>query len=104
MLYSMSQPLIVTGQVVRTTLLPGLLKTIASNKNMPLPLKLFEISDIVIKSSEKGIVLPFQCNVTAASYLAVGAINQRYLSAIYYGKNPGFEVGLVHLQHSYFKA
>ncbi|KAK2108371.1 hypothetical protein P7K49_013536 [Saguinus oedipus] len=32
--------------VARTTLLPGLLKTIAANRKMPLPLKLFEISDI----------------------------------------------------------
>ncbi|KFQ34593.1 Phenylalanine--tRNA ligase beta subunit, partial [Merops nubicus] len=36
-------------QVARTTLLPGLLKTIAANRKMPLPLKLFEISDIVVK-------------------------------------------------------
>lgn len=41
-------------QVARTTLLPGILKTVASNKNMPLPMKLFEISDVVLKDSEKG--------------------------------------------------
>nr|XP_033815551.1 phenylalanine--tRNA ligase beta subunit [Geotrypetes seraphini] len=63
-------------QVVRTTLLPGLLKTAASNRKMPLPLKLFEISDIVVKDSAKD----------------VGARNQRHLCAIYYNKNPGFEV------------
>lgn len=41
-------------QVVRTTLIPGLLKTVASNKKMPLPIKLFEISDVVLKDSTKG--------------------------------------------------
>lgn len=41
-------------QVARTTLLPGLLKTIAANRKMPLPLKLFEISDVVVKDLTKG--------------------------------------------------
>ncbi|EMP37287.1 Phenylalanyl-tRNA synthetase beta chain [Chelonia mydas] len=63
-------------QVARTSLLPGLLKTIAANRKMPLPLKLFEISDVVLKDSTKD----------------VGARNQRNLCAIYYNKNPGFEV------------
>ena len=43
-------------QVARTTLLPGLLKTISANKNMPLPMKLFEISDVVLKDATKGVV------------------------------------------------
>ncbi|KAJ6669309.1 hypothetical protein lerEdw1_008118 [Lerista edwardsae] len=63
-------------QVTRTTLLPGLLKTIAANRKMPLPLKLFEISDIVVKDST----------------MDVGARNHRHLCAVYYNKNPGFEV------------
>jgi hypothetical protein len=29
--------------------LPGLLKTVQANRKMPLPLKLFEISDVVLK-------------------------------------------------------
>ena len=37
------------SQVVRTTLLPGLLKTVHANKNLPLPLKIFEISDVVLR-------------------------------------------------------
>jgi len=41
-------------QVARTILLPGLLKTIAANRKMPLPLKLFEISDIVVKDPNTG--------------------------------------------------
>ncbi|XP_072474040.1 phenylalanine--tRNA ligase beta subunit isoform X1 [Notamacropus eugenii] len=63
-------------QVARTTLLPGLLKTIAANRKMPLPLKLFEISDIVLKDSSRD----------------VGARNHRHLCAVYYNKSPGFEV------------
>ncbi|XP_062832643.1 phenylalanine--tRNA ligase beta subunit isoform X2 [Anolis carolinensis] len=63
-------------QVARTTLLPGILKTVAANRKMPLPLKLFEISDIVVKDSTKD----------------VGARNHRHLCAIYYNKNPGFEI------------
>ncbi|XP_062988287.1 phenylalanine--tRNA ligase beta subunit [Elgaria multicarinata webbii] len=63
-------------QVARTALLPGLLKTIAANRKMPLPLKLFEISDIIVKDSTKD----------------VGARNQRNFCAVYYNKNPGFEI------------
>uniref|UniRef100_A0A8C3URX7 Phenylalanine--tRNA ligase beta subunit n=1 Tax=Catharus ustulatus TaxID=91951 RepID=A0A8C3URX7_CATUS len=63
-------------QVARTTLLPGLLKTIAANRKMPLPLKLFEISDIVVKDPNAD----------------VGAKNYRHLCAIYYNKSPGFEI------------
>ncbi|XP_034988458.1 phenylalanine--tRNA ligase beta subunit [Zootoca vivipara] len=63
-------------QVARTTLLPGLLKTIAANRKMPLPLKLFEISDIVVKDSTTD----------------VGTRNHRHLCAVYYNKNPGFEI------------
>ncbi|KAF4801849.1 Phenylalanine--tRNA ligase beta subunit [Turdus rufiventris] len=63
-------------QVARTTLLPGLLKTIAANRKMPLPLKLFEISDVVVKDPNTD----------------VGAKNCRHLCAIYYNKSPGFEI------------
>ena len=63
-------------QVARTTLLPGLLKTVQANLDMPLPMKLFEISDVVLKDSGKD----------------VGAKNQRRLCALnYYNKKPGFE-------------
>lgn len=71
-----SNPKTAEFQVARTTLLPGLLKTIAANRKMPLPLKLFEISDIVVKDSSKD----------------VGAKNCRHLCAVYYNKNPGFEI------------
>ena len=41
-------------QIARTTLLPGILKTVNSNKSMPLPLKLFEISDVIQQDPEIG--------------------------------------------------
>lgn len=62
-------------QVARTTLLSGLLKTVQSNRKMPLPLKLFEISDVVLKDPTKD----------------VGAKNERRLCAVNYNKTPGFE-------------
>lgn len=63
-------------QIARTSLLPGLLKTLAANKKMPLPLKLFEISDVVLKD-------------VAAE---VGARNERRVCAVNCNKNAGFEV------------
>ena len=62
-------------QIARTTLLPGLLKTVQANLKMPLPMKLFEISDVVLKDPSKD----------------VGAKNQRRLCALNYNKSPGFE-------------
>src|SRR6218665_1137407 len=41
-------------QVARIRLLPGILKTLACNRKMPLPLKLFEISDVVLLDKTKG--------------------------------------------------
>lgn len=63
-------------QVCRTTLLPGLLKTIAANKKMPLPLKVFEVSDVVVKDTNTE----------------VGARNERRICAVNCHKNAGFEV------------
>ena len=71
-----SNPKTLEFQVARTTLLPGLLKTIAANKKMSLPLQVFEISDIVLKDDKQD----------------VGAKNYRHLCAVYYGRTPGFEV------------
>lgn len=71
-----SNPKTAEFQVARTSLLPGLLKTIAANRKMPLPLKLFEISDVVLKDETRD----------------VGARNNRRLCAVYYNKSPGFEV------------
>ncbi|VIO93562.1 phenylalanyl-tRNA synthetase beta chain, putative [Brugia malayi] len=63
-------------QVARTSLLPGLLKALASNKDMPLPLRLFEIQDVVLKDLIAD----------------VGARNERRFCALYCGKSSGFEI------------
>jgi len=63
-------------QVARTTLLPGILKTLSCNKGVPLPVRLFEISDVVLKDSARD----------------VGACNQRRLCAVYCDTTSGFEV------------
>ncbi|GAB4814215.1 hypothetical protein N2152v2_001261 [Parachlorella kessleri] len=63
-------------EVCRTSLLPGALKTLGANKDAPLPVKLFEISDVILLSDQAD----------------VGATNQRRLVAVYCGKDSGFEV------------
>ncbi|XP_073216049.1 phenylalanine--tRNA ligase beta subunit isoform X3 [Lepidochelys kempii] len=62
-------------QVARTSLLPGLLKTIAANRKMPLPLKLFEISDIVLKDSTKdSAFFPGRCAEILAKGQSIGKL------------------------------
>ncbi|KAL4911238.1 hypothetical protein BDW74DRAFT_142595 [Aspergillus multicolor] len=63
-------------QVVRTSLLPGLLKTIRENKHHTVPMKIFEVSDVAFKdlSMERK------------------SRNERHFAAAWYSKNSGFEV------------
>lgn len=63
-------------QVVRTSLLQGLLKTIRENRSHPLPVKIFETSDVVFKD---------------ASYERQ-ARNVRHAAAVWCNKTAGFEV------------
>jgi phenylalanyl-tRNA synthetase beta chain len=70
-----SNPIGTEFQIVRTTLLVGLLKTLHSNKAMPLPLKLFEVSDVVLQHAND-----------------VGARNRRMFSALFCDRDTaGFE-------------
>jgi phenylalanyl-tRNA synthetase beta chain len=62
-------------QIGRTSLLPGLLKTIASNQGTPLPIQLFEVSDVILKDPTRE----------------TGSRNERRLCAVFYNKTPGFE-------------
>ncbi|XP_034938881.1 phenylalanine--tRNA ligase beta subunit [Chelonus insularis] len=73
---TISNPKTLEFQVARTTLLPGLLKTLVANKKMPLPLKIFEVSDVVLRDATA------EC----------GAKNQRRLCAVYSNKSAGFEI------------
>jgi phenylalanyl-tRNA synthetase beta chain len=63
-------------QVVRTTLLPGLLKTIRENKKHSVPIKVFEVSDVAFKDLT----------------LERKSRNERHFAAAWYGKTSGFEV------------
>ena len=63
-------------QVVRTSLLPGLLKTLRENKHHALPLKIFEVSDVVLKDDSKERK----------------ARNERRFAAAWLGKSSGFEM------------
>lgn len=97
-----SNPKTLEFQVARTTLISGLLKTISSNKQLPLPIKVFEVSDVVYKinsgtcnfSKNTTIFtetdLHQKCNFHTFS--GVGARNERRLCAVYYSKTSGFEV------------
>ncbi|KAF5837593.1 Phenylalanyl-tRNA synthetase beta chain, partial [Dunaliella salina] len=63
-------------EVCRTTLVPAALKTLGANKDAALPIKLFEISDVIGISEQHE----------------TGARNQRHLVAVYCNKEAGFEV------------
>jgi phenylalanyl-tRNA synthetase beta chain len=71
----LENPKTIEYEVVRTSLVPGILKTIKENKNHALPIKVFESGDIVFKVPE----------------LERGAKNQRNWCAAYAGKKSGFE-------------
>lgn len=62
-------------QVCRTTLLPSGLKTLAANRAEPLPLRLFELSDVVLLDSSRD----------------VGARNERRLLAVHCGRSSEFD-------------
>ncbi|TYK28376.1 putative phenylalanine--tRNA ligase beta subunit isoform X2 [Cucumis melo var. makuwa] len=62
-------------EVVRTSLMPGLLKIVGHNKDHPKPIKIFEVGDVSLLDDSKD----------------VGARNHRYLAALYCGANSGFE-------------
>lgn len=85
---TLSNPANVEYQVVRTTLLPGLLKTLQHNKGASFTsgLKFFEISDVVVQDSEYVM-----------TETIVGCKNVRRLCATYAGPTSGFEIihGLV---------
>jgi phenylalanyl-tRNA synthetase beta chain len=85
---SLSNPANVEYQVVRTTLLPGLLKTLQHNKSASFTngFKLFEISDVVLVDTEHVV-----CETI------VGARNARRVCGVYAGPTSGFEIihGLV---------
>ncbi|KAH8106164.1 phenylalanyl-tRNA synthetase [Cristinia sonorae] len=63
-------------QVVRTSLLPGLLKTIRENRSHALPIRIFDVSDVVLKDPSRERQ----------------ARNVRHAAAVWCNKTAGFEV------------
>jgi len=64
-------------EILRTSLIPGLLMTLGHNRGkMPLPVSIFEVSDVVLLDEGN------EC----------GASNQRRIAAAYCGKTSGFEI------------
>lgn len=63
-------------QVVRTSLLPGLLKTLRENKHHGVPIKIFEVSDVAFKDMS----------------LERKSRNERHFAAAWLGKGSGFEI------------
>ena len=62
-------------EVVRSSLLPGMLKTCSANRDAALPLRLFEVSDVCLLDTSKD----------------VGARNERHICALYSSTTSGFE-------------
>ncbi|XXG69204.1 hypothetical protein AAC387_Pa06g2132 [Persea americana] len=63
-------------EAVRTSLMPGILKTVGHNKDHARPIKIFEAGDVVVLDDAKD----------------VGAVNRRHLAALYCSSKSGFEV------------
>ncbi|KAG1752659.1 uncharacterized protein EDB91DRAFT_1343671 [Suillus paluster] len=63
-------------QVVRTSLLPGLLKTIRENRSHALPIRVFELSDVVFKDTSRERQ----------------ARNERHAGGVWCARSAGFEV------------
>ena len=73
---TLANPKTAEYQVVRTSLLPGLLKTIRENRHVGVPIKVFEVGDVVYK----------------APHLERKCRNERHFAAAYCGKTSGFEI------------
>jgi len=71
----LGNPKTIDYQIGRTNLLGGLLKTLAHNQHINVPIKIFEISDVMIK----------------ADGYDVGAKNKRCLCAVFMNTSAGFE-------------
>jgi len=71
----LGNPMTIEYQICRTTLFVGLLKTLNQNKHINVPIKIFEISDVILKTEGYD----------------VGSSNKRCLCAVYMNTSAGFE-------------
>ncbi|BGP25357.1 phenylalanine--tRNA ligase subunit beta [Rhodotorula toruloides] len=72
----LANPKTIEYQIVRTSLLPGMLKSVRENRKHTLPLRIFEVSDVVVKDPQEERQ----------------ARNIRRLGAVFCGRKAGFEV------------
>ncbi|EGU12070.1 Phenylalanyl-tRNA synthetase subunit beta [Rhodotorula toruloides ATCC 204091] len=72
----LANPKTIEYQIVRTSLLPGMLKSVRENRKHTLPLRIFEVSDVVVKDPQEERQ----------------ARNVRRLGAVFCGRKAGFEV------------
>ncbi len=63
-------------EVVHSTLIPQMLKTVHANKRQPLPIKIFQVLDVVLQCPNND----------------VGARNERHLCALYCAQAADFEI------------
>ena len=63
-------------QLVRTSLLPGLLKCVRENKHHAVPIRFFEVSDVAFKDLSRERK----------------SRNEKHVGAVWYGKTSGFEM------------
>ena len=73
---ALANPKTAEYQIIRTSVLPGLLKTVRENRKHPLPLRVFECSDIALKDA----------SVERQSR------NERHLGAVYCARRASFEI------------
>ncbi len=71
-----ANPKTIEFEVVRTTLIPGLLKVFQSNTNESVPQRIFEVSDIAVLDESTDVL----CR------------NERRIAVLYMNTNSGFEI------------
>ncbi|GAA5924181.1 hypothetical protein JCM3775_005615 [Rhodotorula graminis] len=72
----LANPKTIEYQIVRTSLLPGLLKSVRENRKHTLPLRIFEVSDVVVQDTREERQ----------------ARNVRRMGGVFCGRKAGFEV------------
>lgn len=80
---SVSNPKTIGFEIVRTTLIPGILKTLANNKQLPPPIWLFEVGDVVIQEPTREVgcknvrrLVAVHCNMRSQFSLLHGVLDQ----------------------------
>lgn len=95
---SLSNPKTKDFEIVRTSVLPGILKTLANNKELPPPIKLFEVGDVVIQEPTREVGcrnVRRVCAIIASTKTAFGLLHGA-LDQLMYSLN--FEAEHLHVE------